>query len=332
MARRRKSGVTLTERDHALLLGLWKWKGATTAALAEEFFNGRDSDAAYGRLRKLASCRYVELVPLRDTGGHLWSLDRNGFNQIRNSLPILREAGFRSEAVDHDYLCTAMQRGPWLSALPAGMEQVSEQELRRCHADHLPQWVPSSNIHRPDGYSRTLLLGKSIIIAFEIELNRKRRSDYDLVAHFYQQTSEIYRVVWLARNASDARWFHNKIRVATPEDYLMHLFVLLPDFLRQCWEAPILLGHESGHSLSHVLCREVSQSPLNGETPSILDRRKRPYSSIICRATERPRFCNRMALSAIPHSSSPRSPSASINLHSKSSQVPNQKPYGGNRP
>lgn len=85
------------------------------------------------------------------------------------------EVGYKSENKEHDFWVTAIHLGDWLYQIPIGSALCSEQQLRRLHRDHYPEWVPKSTDHRPDGWWN-INCGRpnnKSLIALEVELSRK---------------------------------------------------------------------------------------------------------------------------------------------------------------
>lgn len=300
MKSKSKTFLLLTHRDIEILKSLWKWKLGTTASIGLEFFGNADSDAAYQRLRRLKKFGYIQLLPIPSTQGYVWILSHKGYGEIKSFLPALREDGFLSETLHHDYWCMAFQRGP-LASLSSEVEVISEQELRRLHKTSFPDWVPLSDVHRPDGYFRVPVNGKRASVALEVELNRKKDSAYYLVAHFYQNLPSIFRVIWVTQTSNDAKLIQDKIKSALPNHFQKHLFVTIPDFKEKMWQAPILLGREESKPISVLLKRDHSLVPLYRETPPVLDTRKRPYITKVYLASRKLPFRDRIAISAIPY-------------------------------
>lgn len=300
MKRRQKPFLLLTHRDIEILKSLWKWKIGTTASIGIEFFGNADSDAGYQRLARLKKYGYVQLLAIPTTNGFGWALTPKGYEVSKPYLPDLREDGFLSETLHHDYWCTAFQRGP-LVTLPSERELISEQELRRLHRTCFPEWVPISDVHRPDGYFRVPVNGKIATVALEVELNRKKDHAYHLVAHFYHNLPSIFRVIWIVQDQNDAKLIQAKIKNALPAHFQKHLFVTLPAFKESLWQAPIFLGREESKPISILLERGASLVPLYRETPPVLDTRKRPYITKVYLTSRKQPFCDRVAILATPN-------------------------------
>jgi hypothetical protein len=154
MAQKKKSRkcVILTTRDIELLKYLWLWKCSTFSALCDLFFPNTHPIKAYLRLAKLQSYGLVDQKVSNHLGKNLFTLAPLGFERILGHLPDLKESGFKSENLDHDFLVSAIHQGEWYSERPASVTLISEQVLRRSQPDTLPLWIPKGTLHRPDGY------------------------------------------------------------------------------------------------------------------------------------------------------------------------------------
>jgi hypothetical protein len=281
----------------SILTTLWRWKVLPTAAIAEEFFGNQYSEAAYKYLRSLHRKRLVRRVSLEDAGGFLWALTAKGFELATKGLPALAAKGYRSEAVDHDYLCTAVQRGFWLQAVPHSVALVSEQELRCCHPEHLNRWIPRSDLHRPDGYTIVSQTGAVEVTAFEVELTQKSASEYARVSSFYSP-DEVTRVVWVVNSVATAESIQERFQEFHPERAFLHQFVLTKGLLDRFWNAEVVLGVESGRRIHQLFGQADSPVLLRGERPAMLDLRRRPYSSTLYRGGSDRDFLNRVAFQA----------------------------------
>ncbi len=281
--------VILSEsREVPLLLFLWKWKVLSTAALTLKFFQGCSGKTAYNRLLSL---RHAGLIQIRSDGPgqkFVCALHRKGFDAISEYLPPLKEKGFKSEQIGHDLVVSAFQLGDWLLDKPEGATLFSEQQLRRIYPDMYPDWVPRSEIHRPDGYTRTLIGDHLATIAIEVELSAKRDADYLKVAEFYSYYQTIARVLWLVPRRSMALSIQERVNKSHNAITSPHNFVLLEEFQKLGWHAGILLGQDQGKSVMSFLAGKLPEKPpiLSGAVPSLalLDTRKSPHTSSVYRS------------------------------------------------
>lgn len=323
MIQRKKDKVLTNARDAAVFEFLWRWKLATTRALAEKFFGSAKTDTAYNRLLRLRNVGYLKLRSLDPEGRKfVWTLSQKGFELLTNRLPELNDEGFRSENLEHDHLVTAMHLGEWLVATPENVEIFTEQELRRFHLEHYPSWVPRTDYHRPDGYWRVPYKNRMITVALEVELTPKVDKRYFLVAEFYQKNSDISRVVWLVRSHGIAKAIQEKFRSAVKSEALIHNFVVRADFESLGWQAPVFLGHEQGRTLAFALgIRETAPMQCRMQYPSgrmvtaLLDTRKRPGNSTFSTKTAPARFVDRMAYRPSEYPIQVTSHQATVNVH-----------------
>mgnify|MGYP000538295240 CR=1 FL=1 len=273
-------------REIPLLHFLWKWKVSTTAALIKKFFPNCKGKTAYNRLLSL---RHAGLIRVSSDGQgqkFICSLDRKGFEAIKGSLPLMKEEGFKSEHVGHDVLVSAFHLGEWLLEKPEVASLFSEQQLRRMHSDMYPAWVPRSDVHRPDGYTQTLLGDQLATIAFEVELSNKRDPDYLRIAEFYERYSNIARVLWLVPRSSTAQTIQEKMDYVFHGHSSPHNFVLLEDFTNLGWHSEIELGVDQGKSVLSVLMGKAQEKYRKSSGPilsqTLLDTRKSPHTSDAC--------------------------------------------------
>ena len=268
-----------TDRDMDLLACLWRWKLLSTAALTERYFADRSPITAYTRLWHLRTASYIQLIS--DSGGrrYAWCLAQKGFAAIQSQLPELLEFGFKSENVEHDHLVSAVHLGDWLRQNPRGAELFTEQELRRYHLDHYPDWVPRTSEHRPDGYWRVLRNGKFITIALEVEINRKRDRFYQQLAHFYERHPQVDRVLWVVTSQLFAESVSRLLQKEIDARAVIHNFALRKDFEKNGWNASIAIGAEQGKPLSFLLDHTPQTSSIPVWTRFLLDTRKCPHKS-----------------------------------------------------
>ncbi|MBI2712604.1 MAG: hypothetical protein HYX41_07115 [Bdellovibrio sp.] len=275
--------VLSNSRDVPLLHFLWKWKVSSTAAIIRKFFPNIKGKSGYARILILRNAGIIRV----HSDGHgkkfVCSLDRKGFEAIRETLPPMREDGFKSEQIGHDLLVSAFHLGEWLLEKPETATLFSEQQLRRMHPDMYPDWVPRSEVHRPDGYTQTLLGDHLATIAFEVELSNKRDSDYLKVAEFYEHYEKIERVLWLVPRQSTAIKIQEKMNQVLHGVPSPHNFILLEDFANSGWHAEIKFGSDKGKTLISLLSGKAMEkywkTPSSSLTHALLDTRKSPYTS-----------------------------------------------------
>lgn len=251
----KKKTCQITERDYKLLRFLWKWKAVSTMGLAKKFFPNINPHSAYRRLQFLETDGYIKTHPVKELRNGVWTLSEKGFKHIREKLGDLESQGYKSQSHEHDAISTAFHLGEWLTQQPHNTQTYSEQQLRCYHQDLWPEWVPRTDIHRPDGYSVYIQNNQKVIIAFETELWMKAQHRYESVVTFYDSQPSIVIVCWLI----DTKGMLTSLKAAFEkfqmQDYSKHHFVLLRDFLQMGWEAPFIEGRFKGKSLSDFLNR-----------------------------------------------------------------------------
>ena len=259
MKKRNRRRVQINERDIKLFLFLWRWKLGTTAAIARKFFKSSGPNIAYNRLLLLKNNSFLEIVPLdSDSKRFVWTLAKKGFSVLKNRLPALKEAGYKSDNIEHDFLVTAMHLGEWLVEPLESVHFFTEQELRRYALDHYPDWVPLTELHRPDGYWLVPYNTNMVAIALEVELTQKRNADYEVLALFYKERPQIGRVVWCVPTKTMAKNIQTIFRDEVKDDCLKHDFIILEDFENLFWHAPICLGYEQGKRSPTCLAVKVT--------------------------------------------------------------------------
>ncbi|MEI8025262.1 MAG: hypothetical protein WCI18_02835 [Pseudomonadota bacterium] len=271
-----------SERDIPLLGFLWRWKVVTTRALHLKFFPKTSLVVAYHRLNRLERAGIIKGVSDERAQNFHWTLSKKGFEAIRSFLPALREEGFGSEHTRHDGLVSAFHLGEWLIDRPENVQLFSEQQLRRYATESLPSWVPSPEIHRPDGYWGIPSNEKIFPVGVEVELNQKASAFYQTVGDYYSEEQTVFRVLWLVELESQARSIQKQITKLVSYRGDIHNFVSADQFTKHGWSAKFCTGPESGKSIRdtlHLLMhREGSQPPVNSSstltTQHLLDARK----------------------------------------------------------
>lgn len=247
-----KDFTTITERDYEVVKFLWKWKVSTTAALTLKFFPNTAPHTAYNRLLELEKRKVI--LGRADLSGKyfVWTLTADGNARCKNSDIHLKDDGYRSEYPAHDLLVAAAHNGDWLLSKPENIEIFTEQQIRRYASDAYPSWVPTLDIHRPDGYWRIHHGDSARTIALEVELHHKAKSDYRRVALFYNHFTSIRRVLWIIPQASTARHLAKELE-NKDDEWNPHIFTTVAEFEEHGWAAPILVGHDTGSTIAEVL-------------------------------------------------------------------------------
>lgn len=288
----KKSKVSLSPLDYQILEFLWRWKLATTRMIEMKFYPESKGLAAYFRLWRLARAGIVAAKSDADYRHNYWVLTTAGFAAVKSELPPLIEEGFKSENLKHDFLVAAAHLGNWLVAKPDGVQLFSEQELRRVDPKSYPRWVPNSQIHRPDGYWHVSAGEKSKTLALELELSQKSLENYESVAQFYLEDTNVDQIIWIVKKPSFASSIHKRITDTISGRTNRHSFILLDDFLHSIWQSKVLIGKDAGNTMESILAK-VLQDPRKGPCNlEILDTRKYQIKSAPKQNLETLKFVN----------------------------------------
>jgi hypothetical protein len=292
----------LTPKDIPILKFIWWWKIASTAAITARFEMdyGWIPETVHWRLNRMKKRGYVAIQYVPASRGGVWTLTALGFKAIEPSLPKLRESGFATENVTHDLRVQAAHLGEWL---PRGttpdIRIFTEQELRRIDPSCYPEWVPTSALHRPDGYWNLPSATGRRVVALEVELSTKAFDDYRTIANFYAQEPAITSVLWYVASESLAAKIE-KAATECPFGYRrIHQYIKLSDLESRGWGAQIFSGSCAGQNASAFLNQHRSLQapcpplaiPLHARTRSILDTtlfRVKSASSEISETSESP--------------------------------------------
>ncbi len=266
-------------RDIPILQFLWRWKLSTTAALSLKFFPDKSPITAYKRLWTLKHRGFIQVRADSQYRKFVWMLDKKGYAAIKETLPVLRSDGYRSESIGHDLLVNAVHLGEWLTNAPTGVGLFSEQQLRSYHFDHYPAWAPKTDLHRPDGYWKVPAATGNYAVALEVELTPKRNVQYEIVGSFYSRYPEILRALWIVPRQSMATNIHEQIAKALKGSPSIHDFVTFGQFQSKGWNARIEVGIDQGKTIANILGNRLEHSSKHVSTNVLLDTRKTPHRS-----------------------------------------------------
>lgn len=133
-----------------------------------------------------------------------------------------------------------------------GISCVTEQMLRSVDESILPEIIPSSKEHRPDGFW-VLPYGKNIkLIALEVELNQKSKKRYEDLTYYYGDFASDTRCIWVVKSKVTASTILSSLYKTRPE-YYIHNFILLKDVLKFGWLAPIFLGPNKKSNIHELI-------------------------------------------------------------------------------
>jgi hypothetical protein len=249
----------LSSKSINILKYIWRWKLTSTAQIAALFVDRASIQAAYNTLWRLKEGGFIQKQSDRAGRLMVWSLTRKGFDVIRNSLPALKSEGYHSETPVHDLLVQAIHLGPWAGKIPSGVEIFTEQELRCIDKALYPDWIPRSELRRPDGYWRTTHADGRKVTALEVEISRKDPADYMRVRKFYELYPSIAQVIWIAAKQHQVETITKKV-AAGLSSTSKHNILLLPQFIKLGWDAQVVVGPDQGkpaHSLLSNNCQNT---------------------------------------------------------------------------
>lgn len=265
--------------DLQTLISLWQFKALSTSALAAMNFQNTSVEAAYRRLLKLEKFNLIKSIASSNGCGFVWTLQKKGFDTIRDKLGNLKEDGFKTEHLNHDALVSAFHLGNFLGIPTLGQLVVSEQQLRKIPFDFLPNWIPRDDRRRPDGYWKYRKGDKDFAIALEVELTCKKLEDYDNIGTFYDQTSEVIHVVWLVKNIIDARYIYRRLEKSSSRRSDCHSFILLSEYMKDGWHSCFQLGKLEGKPFQETIFPWLSPTSPQREWKKLIDFRKKPVST-----------------------------------------------------
>jgi hypothetical protein len=265
----------LSNKSVAILNFIWRWKLTTTAQIAASFCDGESIQAAYNTLWRLKAGGFVQKQHDKSGRVLVWTLTRKGFEVVRAKLPELQSDGFLSETPTHDLLVQAIHLGPWGRRKPEGTELFTEQELRCIDKRQYPQWVPRSELRRPDGYWRIVGENGARVIALELELSRKDKSEYVRVRKFYDLYPIVAQVIWVVAQAAQVKKIVDKLTDNQPSSS-KHNFILLDQIADCGWSAPVLVGPDQGKAAHSLLSNKCQNTVKNISVFPSVDTRRFP--------------------------------------------------------
>jgi hypothetical protein len=250
-----KGRKVLSEQDFKLLYFLWKWKMSTTAAIAAAIYANKTWYRSYVRLNELAKWKYIRSIASESGHSFIWTLDTHGYAAIQQGLPLLANAGYKSENQSHDFLVSAIHLGEWLIKTPIDCATFSEQELRRLVHEAYPIWVPITDTHRPDGYWKVACetLDNFKVIALEVELSLKSPTEYREVGVFYGKGYGIDQVIWVTKTLASAKYIQKHLGTGNEGDKSIHSFVTLDQYYEYQWQSKIIAGRDRGFTMDDLL-------------------------------------------------------------------------------
>ncbi len=271
----------ITKDDQVLIEMLWRWKLMTTTQIHLAVYKGRTIEKCYRRLMDLYRQRYVECFTTQDQKVSFWQLTEKGYSVLDFSELEMDHSGFRSENQEHDFWVNAIHLGAWINQKTENNAIFTEQQIRRTSVASFPKWVPHTKEHRPDGWLKVDLSqpNKTSLIAFEIELSKKAPVSYNEAGKFYSGTIEVAHVLWFVRTTRDAQYIQTHLHGGLQNKNSEHSFVLMDHFIKNQYQAKIILGNNFNQSISHILNIMNSDVELSPTQHRLLDIRKYPVNS-----------------------------------------------------
>lgn len=255
----------LKPENTEILVFLWKWKYATSSLIKQMLFPNLSRHTMWKKLNKLERAGFIDCQHDIEQNYFAWTLTKKGLLTLYEVRPHLKDdavqEGSGSEYPRHDVLATAFHIGDFAFVKPASIELVSEQEMRRIQHSKLPDWVPPTGIHRPDGYTVIRHKGLQTIIAVEMEMSQKNEEAYARVFRFYYERADIHTVLWVVQSKKHMEKMQSIMashRILYPEK---HNFILFDDFLVSQWNAKILSGTQTGMTIREYIWRLAVDIP-----------------------------------------------------------------------
>lgn len=256
-----------------ILQFLWRVKVASTSALFLRFekeFSWREH-TAYKRLMILRKKGCVDTKSDDSGTFKVWTLTAKGFRAIRHKLLALKEEGFGSESLAHDLHVLAAHYGEWISKSEAqDVRFVTEQELRRIDSSDLPAWARGLQSHKPDGVWYFPDTRNRNLVALEVELSRKRPSEYETLGVFYSEEASVHAVLWIVQSKSLAKSMRSAFEAKTTNFRDIHNFVLIDDLKNSGWASKIIAGPNENQSIHNFLENMRHNHPVTTPSPTHL--------------------------------------------------------------
>jgi hypothetical protein len=240
------------KRDLQVLKFLWKFKVATTAMLYERYFSNISHRTAYDCIKRLQKEKLISIKTTTKGLCPVWELTKVGLKEIENEIPELLCKVAKSENHVHDLICNSIHLGPTINNSNEGIICVTEQMLRSVDVSILPEIIPSSKEHRPDGFW-ILPGGEEIkLMALEVELNQKSKKRYEELIYYYGEFPSDTRCLWIVKSKVTASTILSSLYKTRPR-YYIHNFILLKDILKMGWLAPIFLGPNKKSNIHELI-------------------------------------------------------------------------------
>jgi hypothetical protein len=234
----------------------------------------------YLRLNKLKKDKYLDLIYIELIGGFCWGLTSKGFEVIKDRLPELKTYGFKSEHKHHDFWVNFCHQGPFLDNEIKDYALISEQQLRCYENSYFPEWIPSGELHRSDGYWIYKSENERKLISLEVELSQKSFTKFEETLSFYRHQQEINSVIWVCDNQPFLKRLKNKVLSSVNPSNQKHYFFNLNDLKENFWCALEKYAETNKKSFGEIILNQTYTKPIQelskGSMTCIRDLRKKP--------------------------------------------------------
>lgn len=251
----------ISKSEVLLFKGIWKWKLLSYQLAKKLFFPELSYVTFYEKIKRLIHDGYLIERDGSDLEVCVLQLTKKSFLHIKYDLPFLREDRFAAQSVTHDYLATAFQLGEFALFSRQDVEFFTEQEIQCSEDSLLPDWMPSSRDHLPDGLTRIKNQNFDSVLAFEVELNLKPWLRYTKAANYFDgMDSKIDVVFWICDGVGLMTKICDHLLGLRLRRMDIHHFVLLDDFKKQGWDCWTKSGREENQKIRDIYLR---RSPLS---------------------------------------------------------------------
>lgn len=249
--------------DVKILNFLWKWKLANLMAMKYGLARERSFWRFYQILRRLHNEGYIKIVSIAENSIPLFTITKKGFQYLNDGSMELVQKRYQPQALLHDYWTTVFHLGEFILRASPHVELVSEQEFTAKELADLPEWLPRTKDHIPDGFTRIVTSNGPQVVAFEVELSTKSDSRYQEMIRYLDINESINWVFWLCANRKIIQKITQQIVEVKRRRPMIHNFVLLDDVRNKGWAAPFLWGYLEKTTPGDFFAQQPGQQALN---------------------------------------------------------------------
>lgn len=246
-----------------ILKFLWRWKMANTMALKTHLAPTKSFWKFYQRLRQLVHEGYICEAMDAGFGTTVWVLTKKGFIFLYGRSDLLEQNRYKVQSMNHDFWNTAFHLGNFVFGIPHNVEIVTEQEINAKKLEILPDWIPQSKDHIPDGLTRIKNGDYSSVLAFETETSQKTSGRYDEILYFLDKYPQLSMVFWLCENYRVISKITQQVIDFNRSNASKHNFIVLSDFQKLGWKSPILWGGKANMTIEQVITEIGGNSLVN---------------------------------------------------------------------